>query len=118
MLDEPGVSAVHPQQRGRAVPDQLQRVPPAVGQGGVAHRPLHLPHRAGVRHVLDVAVPQLGGGGAETQKQHKRYCRGVKTFQTSDFWGVLGRPVSMLAGEQLTWRRQREGKGLKLYVSR
>ena len=60
VLDDPGVRSVHQQQRGRAVLQQLERVPLTVRQHGVAHRPLHLPPDACIRDIVDVPVPQLG----------------------------------------------------------
>lgn len=63
VLDDPGVAPVHLEQGGGAVLDQPQRVPLAVGERSVPDRPLHLPHGSGVRDVVDVAVPELRGGG-------------------------------------------------------
>lgn len=85
MLDDPGVGAVHPEQGGGAVPDQLQRVPLAVGERSVADGPLHLPHRAGIGDVLDVAIPQLRGGNTETHAAQMSL-HAYKTFQTR-IWG-------------------------------
>lgn len=71
MLDDPGVAAVDLEQRGGAVLEQLQRVPLAVGERRLPDGPLHLPQHARIGDVVDVAVPQLRGGGKKDVRDMK-----------------------------------------------